>query len=266
MACLKLFFWNLYLAVNRQPWFLRERARREGFPCPPDRSCAISEACSSHKATRTTRLNPDYTAKPKKWRSMKNHLKMCLWKIAFPFRILIGPKLFENDFSGTWDVSRRVGSNKMCGQLLSKQKPIREHPSYDRFRLPTVYLCSANFECKTVHGAKTITLRGTFSMTNFHIHFKVLHALNNDIKLTWKKAPGKIKFVKSIQKICSQWTKYCNPRWTVNHGSRGKGFVEKLLLSAGGALCCFGRLVGPRDNNENRFSHDCVAKPRKHWR
>ena len=64
-------------------------------------------------------------------------------------------------------------------------------------------------------------------------------------------------FVQETSDVDGTWS----PRWTVNHGSRGRGLVEKLLLPAGGVACCFGSLLGPLGDHESRLNPDYAARP-----
>ena len=80
---------------------------------------------------------------------------------------LNSPKLIENKFSGAWGGSRRVRIKKLCKAGASKQYPSVNTRAMIDFRVQMLYPCPAYFWCKNAHGAKTITVRGTFSLSHF---------------------------------------------------------------------------------------------------
>ena len=160
--CKNTFFSTTHLqpAVNRQPWFPRERTRREGSPCPPEGSCAISGACPSHGATLTTQFNHDYTANRRK---LVNQWKLCKHSVCENSGLHARPLAWSNaskiNLLEPGIVPGRPTSKWYAELTWQTQKWSGGSRDIILFRVPMLDRCPAYFGRKTADDTKTITVR-----------------------------------------------------------------------------------------------------------
>ena len=148
--------------------FLRGKTRREGSACPLEGSCALSGFVWATRwpwQSDSTLITP--RSLEKRGTINENIIKISVFeKMGFH----AGPCPDQNS-SKTNVLEPGVAPGGSASKRCTEQEPQNQNWSVGSramidFRVPTIYLCPTYFWCKTAHGAKTITLRSSFSTSH----------------------------------------------------------------------------------------------------